>query len=180
MSTKTSPKKNLSQTDMVRKVAAGILKKEPEHTLPLCRLKTSLEELLDMKLRSDHLETALRKDPRFVVCAESEQTTISLSTNGTALSVEEFVLRALEILPKPEYPERFHTVFSGFNRAFREYFPGLDPVAETRKLADSGKIRIFPARGGATIAKVDPNRPVKPPIVIPEANDVLNKMGLTR
>ncbi len=66
------------------------------------------------------------------------------------LTVEEFVQRALRTLPG-ENRQGFHTVFSGFNEAFRTYFPGLNPVEETQALANKGVIVLRLARRGAMI-----------------------------
>ena len=43
-----------------------------------------------------------------------------------------------------------HSVFSGFNEAFREYY-NEDPVEVTRRLAKEGKIELQFRRGGAMI-----------------------------
>lgn len=48
----------------------------------------------------------------------------------------------------PEYP-RVHTVFSGFNEAFREFFSDEDPVRCMKQLASEGLIEFRLARGGA-------------------------------
>jgi len=61
---------------------------------------------------------------------------------------EEFVIRAIRNL-RGQY-RGIHTVFSGFNQAFREYF-GRDPVEVTRKMAREGKIVVRPAKGGAIL-----------------------------
>jgi hypothetical protein len=70
------------------------------------------------------------------------------------LSPEDFVLKAIERLRTPPY-KGIHTVFSGFNEAFREYFPLLDPVTFTNKLAKEGKVVIRPAKKGVLIYKAD-------------------------
>jgi len=44
-----------------------------------------------------------------------------------------------------------HTVYSGFNEAFRKYFPTDDPIKVTKKLHDSKEIVVRAARGGAMI-----------------------------
>ncbi len=62
------------------------------------------------------------------------------------LSEEEFVVRAIKRLRKPPY-KGIHTVYSGFNQAFREYF-GKDPKDATNRLAKEGVIRTRPAKGG--------------------------------
>jgi hypothetical protein len=70
------------------------------------------------------------------------------------LTPEEFVLKAIERLRTPPY-KGIHTVWSGFNEAFREYFPLLDPVEFTNQLAKGGKIVIRPAKKGVLIYKAD-------------------------
>ena len=47
------------------------------------------------------------------------------------LTAEQFVLLAIEKLGKDGRPT-IHTVYSGFNSAFRDYFKeeGLEPIAE--------------------------------------------------
>ncbi len=65
------------------------------------------------------------------------------------LTHEEFTLQAISALRKDGY-KGIHTVFSGFNEAFRQYFD-RDPVEATKALADEGKIVLRIAKGGATI-----------------------------
>ena len=55
------------------------------------------------------------------------------------LSHEDFVKKAIVSLRKPGY-KGIHTVFSGFNEAFKRYFEGENPVEVTQKLAEEGKI----------------------------------------
>jgi len=68
------------------------------------------------------------------------------------LTPEQFVLKAIEKLRTPPY-KGIHSVYSGFNAAFREYFRILDPVDITKKLAEEGKIVIRPTRGGVMLYK---------------------------
>ena len=65
------------------------------------------------------------------------------------LSEEEFVLRAIRRLRKPPYLG-IHTVYSGFNQAFKEHF-GKNPVEVTKKMAEEGKVVIRPVRGGVML-----------------------------
>jgi hypothetical protein len=65
------------------------------------------------------------------------------------LSEEEFIVRAIKKLRKPPY-KGIHSVYSGFNRAYKEYF-GANPVEMTQKLAVEGKIVTRPVRGGVMI-----------------------------
>lgn len=75
-----------------------------------------------------------------------------LSPEELSLKAEEFTLQAIEKLRVPPY-KGIHTVFSGFNAAFREYFPGLDPVKVVKLMAAEGKIVARPAKRGAIIYK---------------------------
>jgi hypothetical protein len=63
------------------------------------------------------------------------------------ISEYEFVIRAIKKLKKLPY-KSIHSVSSGFNQAFREYF-NKDPVEATTKLAQEGKIVTRPVKGGA-------------------------------
>jgi hypothetical protein len=65
------------------------------------------------------------------------------------ISEYEFVVRAIKRLKKPPY-KGIHSVYSGFNQAFREYF-NKDPVEATTKLAQEGKIVTRLVKGGATL-----------------------------
>jgi len=68
------------------------------------------------------------------------------------LNTEEFILNAIESLRKPPY-KGIHCVWSGFNRAFRQYFPNIDPVDATNELVEKGIIEIKPTKGGGLIYK---------------------------
>lgn len=59
---------------------------------------------------------------------------------------EEFVLRAIKRLRKPPY-KGIHSVYSGFNQAFKEHF-GKNPVEVTIRMGAEGKIVTRPVRGG--------------------------------
>ncbi len=65
------------------------------------------------------------------------------------LTEEEFVTQAIKNLKKEPY-RGIHSVYSGFNEAFRKYF-GTNPVEATTRLAAEGKIEIRPFKGGAMI-----------------------------
>ena len=65
------------------------------------------------------------------------------------LTEDEFVLKAIEKLRKPPY-KGIHTVYSGFNQAFRAEF-NSDPVAVTNRMASEGKITIRPVKGGVML-----------------------------
>ena len=66
------------------------------------------------------------------------------------LSKEEFVKKAIQNLRTEKY-KGIHTVFSGFNKAFKKYFDGADPVEATKELDKKGVIVSRPARRGAYI-----------------------------
>ena len=87
------------------------------------------------------------------------------------LSHEEFVKRAIVSLRKEGF-KGIHSVYSGFNEAFKKYFGDENPVDATSKLAAEGKIVIRPVKGGVML-------------YMPEdapgsggAEQVLKKMGL--
>jgi hypothetical protein len=70
-------------------------------------------------------------------------------TEGNKLSEMEFVGRAIRKLRKPPY-KGIHSVYSGFNRAFREYFD-KNPVEATSRLAEQGSIVTRPVKGGVML-----------------------------
>ncbi|HDZ61777.1 MAG TPA: hypothetical protein ENH40_01365 [Nitrospirae bacterium] len=88
------------------------------------------------------------------------------------LSHEEFVKKAIVDLRKEGY-KGIHTVYSGFNNAFKKYYEGANPVEATTKLAEEGKVIIRPVKGGVMLYL---------PEDAPEAknigDDALKKMGL--
>lgn len=86
------------------------------------------------------------------------------------LTQVEFVKKAITSLRKPPY-KGIHSVYSGFNEAFRAYF-NEDPIQWTNRLAGEGAIETRPARGGVMLYL---------PGEAPERStgkEVLKKMGL--
>jgi hypothetical protein len=65
------------------------------------------------------------------------------------LTEEAFVIQAIKKLRKEPF-RGIHSVYSGFNEAFRKYFD-TNPVEATSRLAAEGKIEIRPFKGGAMI-----------------------------
>ena len=72
-----------------------------------------------------------------------------MSESQAKLTEEEFVLQAIRKLRKDPF-RGIHTVYSGFNEAFRKYFES-DPVEATSRLAAQGKIESRPIKGGAML-----------------------------
>ncbi len=68
----------------------------------------------------------------------------------TQLTAEEFVLLAITKLRSGQF-KGIHSVYSGFNEAFKAYFAGADPVQTTSQLAREGKIVLRPVKGGVII-----------------------------
>lgn len=64
------------------------------------------------------------------------------------LTEEEFVHRAIKKL-RGKY-KGIHSVYSGFNQAFRRYY-GTNPIEVTQSLAKEGKISIRPVKGGVML-----------------------------
>jgi hypothetical protein len=66
-----------------------------------------------------------------------------------------------------------HTVYSGFNEAFKKYFDNENPIEVTNKLASEGKIVIRPVKGGVMLYL-----PEDAPAAKTRGEDALGKMGL--
>ncbi|MEK7210824.1 MAG: hypothetical protein AAB070_05355 [Candidatus Binatota bacterium] len=89
---------------------------------------------------------------------------------GEKLTQAEFVKKAIVSLRKNPY-KGIHSVYSGFNEAFRAYF-NEEPIKWTNQLAAEGVIEIRPARGGVMLY-LPGEAPVRN-----TGKDVLKKMGL--
>jgi len=88
------------------------------------------------------------------------------------LNHEEFVRKAIVTLRKEGF-KGIHSVFSGFNNAFKKYFEGENPVEVTNKLSQEGKIVIRPVKGGVMLYL-----PEEAPASRDSADEALKKMGL--
>lgn len=88
------------------------------------------------------------------------------------LSYEEFVKKAIVSLRKEGY-KGIHSVYSGFNSAFKKYFNDENPVEATNKLAQEGKIILRPVKGGVMLYL-----PEEAPASRILADEALTKMGL--
>ena len=66
------------------------------------------------------------------------------------LGPEEFVKLAIARLRLENY-KGIHTVYSGFNDAFKSYFDGANPIEATGELARLGKIVLRPVKGGVML-----------------------------
>jgi hypothetical protein len=71
---------------------------------------------------------------------------VVLGPGGQSLSEEEFVIEGIKNLRREPY-RGIHSVFSGFNDAFRKHF-NKDPIEFTSKMASAGKVEIIPLRSG--------------------------------
>lgn len=89
------------------------------------------------------------------------------------LSHEEFIKKAIVSLRKEGY-KGIHSVYSGFNQAFKKFFEGEDPVEVTNRLAKEGKIVIRPAKGGVMLYIPEE----APAGQADKGEDALKKMGL--
>ncbi len=87
------------------------------------------------------------------------------------LSHEGFVRKAIVSLRKEGY-KGIHSVYSGFNDAFKKYFVGENPVEATNKLASEGKVVIRPVKGGVMLYLPEESPGTS------TADEVLKKMGL--
>jgi len=87
------------------------------------------------------------------------------------VSCEEFVVLAVQRLRTGNF-RGIHSVFSGFNEAFKIYYTDGSPVDATEQLAAAGKIILRPTKRGVMIYL---------PGEAPDANRgeaALKKMGL--
>jgi len=88
------------------------------------------------------------------------------------LSHEDFIRKAIVSLRKEGY-KGIHTVYSGFNEAFKKYFDNENPIEVTNQLASEGKIVIRPVKGGVMLYL-----PEDAPAAKTRGEDALGKMGL--
>jgi hypothetical protein len=63
---------------------------------------------------------------------------------------EEFVRLAIAKLRLANY-KGIHSVYSGFNEAFKVYFEGVNPIEVTGELARQGKVTLRPVKGGVML-----------------------------
>lgn len=75
------------------------------------------------------------------------------SAKRPKVAVKDFVYAAIEELRDPGHIA-VHTVYSGFNQAFREFYrgEGLDPIAEVNRLVKAGLLKRRFVKGGALIS----------------------------
>ena len=66
------------------------------------------------------------------------------------LGPEEFVKLAIARLRLENY-KGIHSVYSGFNDAYKSYFDGANPIDATGELARTGKIMLRPVKGGVML-----------------------------
>ena len=88
------------------------------------------------------------------------------------LTYEEFIRRAITSLRKEGY-KGIHSVYSGFNSAFKKYFDGENPVEVTNRLAQEGKIVLRPVKGGVMLYLPEEIASTRD-----TAEEALKKMGL--
>ena len=65
------------------------------------------------------------------------------------ISEYDFIVRAIKKLRKPPY-KGIHSVYSGFNKAFREYFD-KNPVEITTLFEEEGRLVTRPVKGGVIL-----------------------------
>ncbi len=88
------------------------------------------------------------------------------------LTHEEFIKKAIVSLRKEGY-KGIHTVYSGFNNAFKKYFEGSNPVDATNALAKEDKLIIRPVKGGVMLYLPEDITPQKD-----IGDEALKQMGL--
>lgn len=71
------------------------------------------------------------------------------ATKMKKMATDEFVIACIKA-GRNGKSKGIHTVYSGFNDAFRKYYEA-DPVEATQKLAEEGKILMHRTKGGAMV-----------------------------
>ena len=66
------------------------------------------------------------------------------------LNPEEFIRLAIVRLRNANF-KGIHSVYSGFNDAFKKYFENADPVKTTTEFAEAGRLVIRPAKNGVML-----------------------------
>lgn len=74
-------------------------------------------------------------------------------TDSTKLSSAEFTLMCIEAGAEGSRSKGIHTLFSGYNEAYRAYFDGADPIEAVDKLTEEGVIDSRRAKKGRMIYK---------------------------
>ena len=69
-----------------------------------------------------------------------------LGSESQSFSEEEFAIEGIKKLRKEPY-KGIHSVFSGFNDAFRKHF-NKDPIELTSRMVSAGKLEIIPLKSG--------------------------------
>ncbi len=87
------------------------------------------------------------------------------------LTHEEFVNLAIQRLRTGAY-KGVHSVYSGFNEAFKLYFQGENPIQITNGMAEDGRIVVRPTKGGVVLYLPD-----EAPLAS-RGEEALRKMGL--
>lgn len=88
------------------------------------------------------------------------------------LDHEQFTLKAINAL-RQEGRKGIHTVYSGFNNAFKKYFEGSNPVDAIQALEKIGKVTVRPCKGGVMLYL-----PGEGPAGSGSPENILAKMGL--
>jgi hypothetical protein len=156
----------------IRRIAREILRQAKDRSMTATQLWLAVRGEIGVPMRSDFLLLNLLRGRGFMIShARSRAMIVSLTNGGSGkevkrvrrrasskgskragrISIEEFTTRAIKALRDPKKSKGIHAVWSGFNRAFREYFPGKDPVEEMQRLVKAGKIELLPMKGGVMI-----------------------------
>jgi len=88
------------------------------------------------------------------------------------LTKEEFVIRAIKKLRNPSRSKGIHSVYSGFNVAFQDYF-GEEARLTTDKMVAEHKLEVQPRKGGVMMYL-----PGEAPLPSVTSETVLKKMEL--
>jgi hypothetical protein len=134
---------------MLPKAEIMIFEKENILNILFNKIRTSNLPDEQKQILLKRLENCPEEDLKIMVLTLLEEVDIEKLLKLIKLSYEEFVRRAVTRLKEKSY-KGIHSVYSGFNDAFRRYYDE-DPVKIIRELSAEGKVFLRPARGGFII-----------------------------
>ena len=146
-------------------ITVGELRKEV-----MAHLSLSAEEVRDDFFLVGLISGGPRNSIEFRVNRNVVELISTTPSRVNNMSVEGFIMRAVDTLPYSVYPGAIHTVHSGLNKAVRELF-GVDPIEVTKNMVDAGQLYSKPVHGGVLLSKAPMTRGIS-------VDQILERMGL--
>lgn len=103
-----------------------------------------------MSFSHGQIKATAQSQPKLKLTQKQMSTPVKTNLkSGEKLSEEEFVINAIKNLRTKKY-KGIHVVYSGFNKAFREYFDA-DPIESVKILEEKGVVVTRPVKGGVML-----------------------------